>query len=149
MSESDHDSSQPLSDELDEDYHDDQMVSPTRSSRHLPYTTPRRRADRTASLSTAARQAVLSKSRTPERCFMTLENAPRCAVEVCHFIPKATRASEVRFRTLANHMLLNAFSAQLLALEYNVGLSARTLNVNTVQNLDFCALFLALLIFVV
>ena len=95
MSESDRDSSQPSSDELDEDYHNDQVVTPTRSSRHLPNTTPRRRADRTASISTAARQAVLSKSRTPERCFMTLEKAPRCAIDVCHFIPKATRAPEV------------------------------------------------------
>ena len=31
--------------------------------------------------------------------------------------------------------------AQLLALEYNIGLPARTINVNTVQNLDFCELF--------
>jgi hypothetical protein len=30
--------------------------------------------------------------------------------------------------------------AQLLALEYNIGLPPRTLNVNTVQNLDFCKL---------
>ena len=100
MSESDHDSSQLSSDELYEDYHYDQIVTPIRSNRHLPYTTPRRRADRTASLSTAARRAVLSKSRTPERCFMTLENAPRCAIEVCHFIPKAARASEVGSRRL-------------------------------------------------
>ena len=35
-------------------------------------------------------------------------------------------------------------SAQLLALEYNTGLPARMLNVDTVQNLDFCELFHAL-----
>jgi len=36
--------------------------------------------------------------------------------------------------------------AQLLALEYNTGLPARTLNVNTVQNLDFCE-FLLMFVF--
>ena len=95
MSEPDHDDSQSLSDELDEDYHYAQMVTPPRSSRPILYVTPGHRADRTASLSTAAKHAVVSKSRTPERCFMTLENAPQSAIEVCHFIPKATKASEV------------------------------------------------------
>ena len=95
MSEPDYDGSQSSSDELDEDYHYAQMVTPPRSSRPFVYATPRHRADRTASLSTAAKHAVVSKSRTPERCFMTLENAPRSAIEVCHFIPKATKASEV------------------------------------------------------
>jgi hypothetical protein len=95
MSEPDHDDSQSSSDELDEDYHYAQMVTPPRSGRPILYVTPRHRADRTASLSTAAKHAVVSKSRTPERCFMTLENAPQSAIEVCHFIPKATKASEV------------------------------------------------------
>jgi len=86
---------QSSSDELDEDYYHAQMVTPPRSRGPLVYVTPRHRADRTTSLSTAAKHAVMSKSRTPERCFMTLENAPRSAIEVCHFIPKATKASKV------------------------------------------------------
>ena len=45
-------------------------------------------------------------------------------------------------------MFVNASPPQLLALEYNVGLSARTLNVNTVQNLDFCEFFYTILTFV-
>jgi hypothetical protein len=95
MSGLDDDSSQSSSDELDEDDHYARMVTPPRSSRPILYVTPRHRADRTASLSTAAKHAVVSKSRTPERCFMTLENSPQSAIEVCHFIPKATKASKV------------------------------------------------------
>jgi hypothetical protein len=72
---------------------------------------------------------------------MTLENAPRSAIEVCHFIPKATKASEVGSGLLLIACSLTLSLAQLLALEYNTGLTARTLNVNTVQNLDFCELF--------
>jgi hypothetical protein len=45
-------------------------------------------------------------------------------------------------------MFVNASPQQFSALEYNVGLSARTLNVNTVQNLDFCELFYVILTFV-
>ena len=45
-------------------------------------------------------------------------------------------------------MFVNASPQELSALEYNVGLSARTLNVNTVQNLDFCELFYVILTFV-
>lgn len=100
MSELDYDDSQSSNDKLDEGYHYAQMVTPPRSSRTLLYATPRHCADRTASLSTAAKHALVSKSRTPERCFMTLENAPRSAIEVYHFIPKAAKASEVGSRLL-------------------------------------------------
>jgi hypothetical protein len=113
MSDTNHDSLEPSSDELDEDYHYAQMVTPPRSSLPLLYVTPRHRAVRTASLSTAAKNAVISKSRTPERCFMTLENAPKSAIEVCHFIPKGTKASEVGFALpcffLANAWVCAAF----------------------------------------
>jgi hypothetical protein len=80
--------SERSSDELDQDY----------DSRHgssLVYVTPGHYADRTASLSTDAKNAVMSKSHTPQRCFVTLENAPRSVIDVCHFIPKATKAPEV------------------------------------------------------
>jgi hypothetical protein len=95
MSEPDYDNSASSSDELDEDYHYAQMVTPPRSSRPLLYVTLRHHADRTASLSTAAKHAVASKSCMPERCFMTLENTPQSVIELCHFIPKVTKPSKV------------------------------------------------------
>ena len=109
MSGPDHDDSQSSSDELDEDYHYAQMATPPRSSRPILYVTPRHRADRTSSLSTAAKHSVVSKSRTPEQCFMTLENSLQSAIDVCHFISKTAKASEVRSKTLANCMFLNPF----------------------------------------
>ena len=49
---------------------------------------------------------------------------------------------------LIGMMFVNAYAPQLLALEHNVGPSAQTLNVNTVQNLDYCDSFYAILTFV-
>ena len=101
MSEPDHDDSQLSSDQLDEDFNYEELATPPRrSTRPLLYNTPRHRADRTASLSTVVKHAVVSKSRTPQRCFMTLENAPQSAIDVCHFIPKSTKPKEVGFGLL-------------------------------------------------
>ena len=101
MSEPDYDDSQLSSDQLDEDFHYEEMATPPRRSRRpILYATPRHRADRTGSLSTAAKHAVVSKSRTPQRCFMTLENAPQSTIDVCHFIPKSTKPMEVGFGLL-------------------------------------------------
>lgn len=101
MSEPDYDDSQFSSDELDEDFqHDEVATPPRRSHPPMPYSTPAQRADRTASLSTAVKHRVWSMSRTPQRCFMTLENAPQSTIDVCHFIPKATKPTEVGFGLL-------------------------------------------------
>ena len=102
MLEPDHDD-KFSSDELDEDFHYNEVATPPRrSSRPILYNTPRHRADRTASLSTVVKHAVVSKSRTPQRCFMTFENAPQSTIDVCHFIPKSTKPMEVpRFGLLA------------------------------------------------
>jgi hypothetical protein len=75
---------------------------------------------------------------------MTLENAPQSAIEVCSLIPKATEASEVGSGLSPIVCFLTLSLAQLLALEYNVGLPARTLDFYTVQNHDFCKLFYAI-----
>jgi hypothetical protein len=72
---------------------------------------------------------------------MTLEHAPQSAIEVCHFIPKGTKASKVGSGLVLIDVSLTLSLAQLLTLEYNIGLPARTLDVNMVQNLDFCELF--------
>jgi hypothetical protein len=140
MSEPDHGGSPSSNDEVEEGYHYAQIVTPSRYS-PLVNVTPRHRADRTALLSTAAKHALVSKSRTPERCFMTLEHAPQSAIEVCHFIPKGTKASKVGSGLVLIDVSLTLSLAQLLTLEYNIGLPARTLDVNMVQNLDFCELF--------
>ena len=72
---------------------------------------------------------------------MTLENAPQSAIDVCHFIPKSTKASKVGSGLFPIACSLTLFLSQLLALEYNIDLPPRTLNINTVQNLDFRQFF--------
>ena len=74
---------------------------------------------------------------------MTLENAPQSTIDVCHFIPKSTKPMEVGFGLLpiACSLTYRVADSQLSALEYNIGLRPRSLNVNTAQNIDFRELF--------
>jgi hypothetical protein len=59
------------------------------------FDTPQKNAVKGVSLTSSAKRSLAEKCDLPLHCFLTLENEPQRAIQICHFIPKAIDRSLV------------------------------------------------------